>query len=210
MNELDRLKDELARLIPSTGIIQFGQFTLASGGTSPVYVDWRRLRGSPQAMGAAVRCAVAFMEEEGVAPGVDYDQIADIPTGVTPFVAILAHELKVPQISPAKPKGHGTGATVNGIIEAGPRVVVWEDVTTTARSILEGIDILEAAGLQVMNKVFILADRDSGAREALAERGFELCPIFSMDRLMHFLGDNGLIEEKNYQRFLDYSESLKK
>jgi orotate phosphoribosyltransferase len=48
-----------------------------------------------------------------------------------------------------------------------------EDTTTTGGSLLRAIDRAESEGLRVV-QVFTVVDREEGATEALAERGFVL------------------------------------
>lgn len=74
-----------------------------------------------------------------------------------------------------EPKGHGTQTWVEGRanLPAGSPVAIVEDTTTTGGSLLKAVDRAEADGLRVV-QCFTVVDREEGAAEALAARGFEL------------------------------------
>ncbi len=74
-----------------------------------------------------------------------------------------------------EPKGHGTQTWVEGRanLPSGSRVAMVEDTTTTGGSLLKAIDRVESEGLRVV-QCFTLVDREEGATEALAARGFTL------------------------------------
>jgi orotate phosphoribosyltransferase len=67
-------------------------------------------------------------------------------------------------------KDHGVGGRVVGPIGAGSRVVALEDTTTTGSALIEAIEVLTKAGVEVV-KAVALVDRSSGAT---AERVEEL------------------------------------
>jgi orotate phosphoribosyltransferase len=74
-----------------------------------------------------------------------------------------------------EPKGHGLQRWVEGRanLPDGSPVAMVEDTCTTGGSLLKAIDRAESEGLRVV-QVFTVVDRDEGAVEALAERGFTL------------------------------------
>jgi orotate phosphoribosyltransferase len=72
-------------------------------------------------------------------------------------------------------KGHGTGSRIEGLPEPGTRVVIVDDVVTTARSTLAAIEAAEAASL-VVAAVVCLVDREEGGGESLARWPFY--PVF--------------------------------
>jgi uridine monophosphate synthetase len=58
-------------------------------------------------------------------------------------------------------------------------------LTTTGGSKFEGIEKLTSAGLQVKD-VVVLIDRQSGAQEALAEAGFHLHAVLTINELLDY------------------------
>jgi len=72
-----------------------------------------------------------------------------------------------------EPKDHGTQRYIEGPVEPGQRVVIVEDVVTTAGSSLVAIDRALEFGL-VVERVVVVIDRLAGGRAALAARGIPL------------------------------------
>ena len=78
-----------------------------------------------------------------------------------------------------EPKGHGMQRYIEGPVEAGNRVVIVEDVTTTGGSSLLAIDRAVEFGLKV-ERVITVIDRLAGATEAFAARGIPLEPLVTI------------------------------
>ncbi len=80
-----------------------------------------------------------------------------------------------------EPKGHGTGAFLEGTraVPPGSRVVVLEDVVTTGNASLTAARRLRDGGY-VVDTVLALVDREAGGREALAGEGLWLSSLFSL------------------------------
>jgi orotate phosphoribosyltransferase len=75
-------------------------------------------------------------------------------------------------------KGHGSQERVEGVVKAGFRVAVLDDVLTTGGSVQQAITEIEGLGAQVAAVVCIV-DRLEGARELLAPR-YDYRPIFTI------------------------------
>jgi len=81
-------------------------------------------------------------------------------------------------------KGHGTGRYVEGrqSLPDGTPVCIVEDTTTTGSSLLQAVDRAEAEGLRIVQCLTIV-DREEGAAEALAARGFALTRLVRRSEL---------------------------
>lgn len=79
-----------------------------------------------------------------------------------------------------EPKGHGTGAWLEGAgpLDGGAEVVVLEDVVTTGGSALKAVERLRSADFKV-SLVLGLVDRLEGGREAVEARELELETLFN-------------------------------
>jgi uridine monophosphate synthetase len=169
-----RLFDEII----AEGCLRFGQFKLKSGKISPVYLDLRRVVSSPVLL-AHVGAAYAEM-----AAGIEYDRIAAIPLAALPIGTALALQAGRPMVYPRlDAKGHGTGARVEGAFSAGERVLLVDDVITSAASKLEAVAVLEAAGL-VVNDLVVLVDREAGGSVQLASRGIRVHAYATLTELL--------------------------
>ncbi|MBN2233061.1 MAG: orotate phosphoribosyltransferase [Deltaproteobacteria bacterium] len=83
-----------------------------------------------------------------------------------------------------EPKGHGKNLWIEGDknLVFGAPVAIVEDVVTTGGSLLKAIDRATEHGLQV-RLVLTLLDRNEGGRERLAEHGWRLDALYSIDEL---------------------------
>jgi orotate phosphoribosyltransferase len=79
-----------------------------------------------------------------------------------------------------EPKGHGTGAWMEGrsAIEPGSPLAIVEDVVTTGASTLKAIERVELEGYKV-SQAFALVDRLEGGREAIEAKGYKLTTLFT-------------------------------
>ena len=83
-----------------------------------------------------------------------------------------------------EPKGHGTGAWIEGPeFPEGTKVTVLEDVTTTGGSAIKAAEKLRDAGY-IVERVVTVVDRQEGAIEALAAADLELRRLFTIDDLV--------------------------
>ncbi len=161
--ELERLR--LMESLLEHGCLQFGQFRLKSGQISPYYMDLRRIISSPSLL-AAVAAAYA-----GLLQRIDFQRIAAIPLAALPIAAAVSLRLGVPFVYPRMVvKEHGTGNSIEGDFRPDDRVVLLDDVISTARSKLEAIEVLAREGLKITDLV-VLVDRESGGREEIERHG---------------------------------------
>jgi uridine monophosphate synthetase len=181
------------------GCVKFGSFTLKSGLQSPIYLDLRRLVGFPRLLEAAAGAYAHLLR------GLTFDRLAALPYAALPIGAAVSLAGGWPLIYPRKEvKEYGTKAEIEGVYATGERVVVLDDLATTGGSKFEAIDKLTAAGLQTSD-VVVLIDRQSGAREALAERGYRLHSIFTLSELLDYWQTAGRIpaeQAEQTRRFL--------
>ncbi len=84
-----------------------------------------------------------------------------------------------------EPKGHGTGAWLEGRknLVPGARVVIVEDVVTSGGSSLKAIKRAEEEGLKVLG-VVTLVDREEGGRENIEREGYWLRAIFTKSEIV--------------------------
>jgi uridine monophosphate synthetase len=168
----------LAEALLEGGCVRFGAFTLKSGLQSPIYLDLRRLVGDPRLLGLAAEAYLPVLRR------LAFDRLAALPYAALPIATAISLQGGWPLVYPRKEvKAYGTRAEVEGVFEAGERVVVIDDLATTGGSKFEAIEKLAAADLQVQD-VVVLIDRQSGAARALAEAGFRLHAVFTLTGLL--------------------------
>jgi uridine monophosphate synthetase len=196
--EPQSLKSTLIGGLFESGCVRFGNFTLASGKNSPIYVDLRRVVSFPALFNLTAR----FYTE--IVAKLDFDRIAGVPYAALPTAAVVAQQLGRPFIYPRKEvKQHGTGQAIEGAFEAGQRAVILEDVITSGGSIVSSLEVLQNAGLKV-NDVVVLVDREQGGAAKMAELGLNLHAVLTISEIMTTLKESGSIDSATYQSVRDY------
>lgn len=186
------------------GAIQFGSFRLKlhdkdpNAPLSPIYIDLRLLRSFPDAMDLAI-----MVYKEAIAQ-LKYDCIADVPTAATPMVAILAHDMRLPMISPRlAEKVHGTEQRIDGAYKKGQTALLVDDLITKADSKLNAISVLEENGIRV-NDVVVLVDREQGGAEELRRHGHQCHSVLQLNELLSLYLCMGKITRDTFERTVAY------
>ena len=169
------MSEERARLrdLLKTHSLMFGDFTLRSGKKSNFYFDSKKTTLLPEGAWLTAREILRTLRERRI----EADAIGGMTLGADPIVcavAALSH-VEGPALRAfivrKEAKEHGTGRQIEGNLETGSRVVIVDDVVTTAGSTLRSIEAAEQAGHRVV-AVLCLVDREEGGAEALANWPF--------------------------------------
>jgi orotate phosphoribosyltransferase len=163
--------EQLVRLLAERSARR-GNFTLASGRQSTLYIDARLTTMSPEGQLLIGRAGLQAIRDAGwtaVAVG-------GLTLGADPIAYAICH---ASASSPApmrsfsvrkEAKAHGTGKQVEGPVFAGDLVVVVEDVITTGQSATKAVQALRQFGATPVG-ILALVDREEGGREQLEQLG---------------------------------------
>lgn len=140
-------------------------FTLASGATSPFYLDARVTTWDPEAK--PLIGALVFDLVRGRA-----DAIGGLTLGADPIAGAVAYHSQLAG-APIRAftvrkqvKEHGMGRSIEGSIRPGDRVAVVDDTVTTGTSTLDAIDRCRQSGHEI-TAVVVLVDREEGGLDRI-------------------------------------------
>jgi len=170
--------------------VRTGEFTLASGKTSDLYIDCRVTAMDSVGAGLVGNVGWQAVRERIQAEGLDIQCIGGMTMGADPIsLAVGMASAQKPEemiqvfTVRKEPKGHGRGKRIEGNFKSGDTVVVVDDVITTGGSTLKAIDAIEAEGGKV-SFALVLVDREEGGRQAIEERGIPVVALYSRSVLL--------------------------
>jgi len=165
-------------------------YTWASGWKSPIYCDNRRILSFPYIRDfiKSEMCNVVFEHFPAA------QLLAGVATAGIPWGAMAADQLKLPFIYVRpKPKEHGMGNQIEGYFTPGQQVVVLEDLVSTGKSSLQVVDVMKAAGLDVVGMVCIFSYGFPQAEEAFANAGVPLRALTQYGTLIEKAIETGMV-----------------
>ena len=173
---MENEREQLRGLLKAESLI-FGDFTLASGKKCTFYFDSKRTTLLPEGAWLTAREVLRLIREHRI----EADAIGGLTLGADPIVcpvAALSHA-EGPKLRAfivrKEAKEHGTGRQIEGNLPKGSRVIIVDDVVTTAGSTLKAIEAAEGEGHTVV-AVICLVDREEGGAAKLAKYPFY--PVF--------------------------------
>lgn len=161
------------------------EVVLASGKKSNYYLDGRQTSLHPEGIYLAGRLLHAAILRGGAVDGVGGPTLGADP--LVSAVALISHLLGDPIpafIIRKEPKGHGTGAWIEGAknLPNNAAVALVEDTVTTGKSVLEAARRVEEAGYRVV-RIVSLVDREEGGTEAITGAGYDYEPLFRISEV---------------------------
>ena len=172
-------------------------FTWASGIHSPIYCDNRLTLTAP-----AVRTHV----EEGLAELVrtyypDAQVLMGTSTAGIAHAAIVGHLMGLPMgYVRSGNKDHGRGNRIEGRLEPGQKVVVIEDLISTAGSCIETAQALRGAGAEVLGVASIFTYGLQKGLDRLAEAGLVNHSLSNFDAVCEAAAQEGKIRPEDIRR----------
>ncbi|MDZ8027989.1 MAG: bifunctional orotidine-5'-phosphate decarboxylase/orotate phosphoribosyltransferase [Nostoc sp. DedQUE11] len=178
--------------------IMFGNFVQASGAVFPYYIDLRKIISNPQVFNQVLTAYEEILKH------LNFDRLAGIPYGSLPTATGLALRLNCPMIFPRKEvKAHGTRRVIEGNFHSGETVVVVDDILISGKSVMEGAEKLESAGLNV-NDIVVFIDHEQGVKDRLQQNGYRGHAVLTISEITNTLYQAGRI---NDEQFLAFTES---
>lgn len=190
VDRMSEIYDSLKSILLEKSV-RTGEFTLASGAKSDLYIDCRVTALDPIGARLIGQLGWQAVRERIQAEGLEIDAIGGMTMGADPIslavgmTSAMENPDEMIQVFNIRkePKGHGRGKQIEGNFKSGDSVVVVDDVITTGGSTLQAIDVIERAG-GVVKFALVLVDREEGGRAAIEARGIPVVSLYSRSTLL--------------------------
>ncbi|MBR5290311.1 MAG: orotate phosphoribosyltransferase [Erysipelotrichaceae bacterium] len=176
-------------------------FTWASGIKSPIYCD-NRLTLSDVKVRRDVENALAELIKKNFP---ECEMVMGTATAGIAHAAIVGEILSLPMgYVRASAKDHGRTNQIEGKCEPGTKVVVVEDLISTAGSSLEVVKVLRDNGIEVLGMVSIFTYGMKKGLERMAEANVINYSASNLDVLASVAAETGYITEADVERLIKF------
>lgn len=179
-------------------------FTWASGIKSPIYCD-NRLTLSDVKVREDIENGLADIIREHYP---EVETVMGTSTAGIAHAAITATILKIPMgYVRSSAKDHGRTNKIEGRVDAGCKVVVVEDLISTAGSCLDVVSTLREAGAEVLGIVSIFSYNMQKGIEALRNADVRNVSLCDLDALLDVAVEDGYIRPGDKQRLIAFRDN---
>ena len=179
-------------------------FTWASGIKSPVYCDNRLILSAPDVR-TRIETAIADTVEDEYA---GCEMLMGTSTAGIAHAAIAAEMLGIPMgYVRSGAKDHGRQNQIEGKLEPGTKVVVVEDLISTAGSVIEVVNILREAGAEVLGIVSIVTYGMQKGLDRLAAANVKNVSLTNFDIIAQTAADENYIAKEDVARLLKFRDN---
>lgn len=176
-------------------------FTWASGIKSPIYCDNRLILTAPDVRDE-VENALAQTIKTHYA---DVEVLMGTATAGIAHAAIAASIMGLPMgYVRGGSKDHGRQNRIEGRLQAGQKVVVVEDLISTAGSSIEAVEALREAGADVLGIASIFTYGMQRGVDNLAKAGVKNVSLSNFDVLIRVAASYGYIKDSDVERLLRF------
>lgn len=176
-------------------------FTWASGIKSPIYCDNRLILTAPD-IRDEVENALAQTIKTHYA---DVEVLMGTATAGIAHAAIAASIMRLPMgYVRGGSKDHGRQNRIEGRLQAGQKVVVVEDLISTAGSSIEAVEALREAGADVLGIASIFTYGMQRGVDNLAKAGVKNVSLSNFDVLIRVAASCGYIKDSDVERLLRF------
>ncbi|MDD6764596.1 MAG: orotate phosphoribosyltransferase [Bacillota bacterium] len=178
-------------------------FTWASGIKSPVYCDNRLILTSTESRNDVEQAIADTVKRE-------YPQAEALfgtSTAGIAHAAIAAHVLGLPMgYVRGSSKDHGRNNRIEGRLEKGQKVVVVEDLISTAGSAVQTVEALREAGAEVLGIVSIFTYGMEKGLRRMEEAGVRNVSLSDFNTAAEMALERGLVDKNGYEQLMKFIE----
>ena len=176
-------------------------FTWASGIKSPIYCDNRLILTAPTVRDRVEQAIADTVKREYP----DCEVLMGTSTAGIAHAAIAGHILGLPMgYVRSGAKDHGRNNQIEGRLEKGQKVVVIEDLISTAGSVLEVVDVLRQAGAEVLGVVSIFTYGMQKGLDRLAQANVKNVSLTNFDAVAQAAAEENYIKPEDVQRLIAF------
>ncbi len=176
-------------------------FTWASGIKSPIYCDNRLTLTSPEVR-THVETGLAQLIRENYP---EAEVLMGTSTAGIAHAAITAHMMNLPMgYVRSGAKDHGRNNQIEGKLLPGQKVVVVEDLISTAGSCIDVVEILREAGAEVLGIVSIVTYGLKKGIERLEKANVKNISLTNFDTIAKVAADKGFIAQDDIARVIAF------
>ncbi len=174
-------------------------FTWASGIKSPIYCDNRLTLSHPNVRKDVYQALALIIKKHYP----ECEVVMGTATAGIAHAALTAEELNLPMgYVRGGSKSHGRNNQIEGKLEAGQKVVVVEDLISTAGSSLDVVKSLQEAGAEVLGIASIFTYGMKKGLDRLEEANCKNVSISNFDVLVDVAAENGYIAKEDIDRLI--------
>ena len=178
-------------------------FTWASGIKSPIYCDNRLTLTAPAVRNDVENGLAQLIRREY--PGVEV--LMGTSTAGIAHAAIVGHLMNLPMgYVRSGAKDHGRGNRIEGRLEPGQKVVVVEDLISTAGSCGEVVEALREAGAEVLGVASIFTYGMQKGLDRLAAANVKNVSLTNLDAVAEVAAQTGYIQPEDVARVLKFRD----
>ena len=200
------MKELIARDLLSIGAVFLRPeepFTWASGIKSPIYCDNRLTLTAPAVRNDVENGLVELIRREYPNAQV----LMGTSTAGIAHAAIAAHIMGLPMgYVRSGAKDHGRNNRIEGKLEAGQRVVVVEDLISTAGSALDVVEALREAGAEVLGIASLFTYGMKKGLDRMAAAHVRNVSLTDFDTVVTVAARDGLIQSGDVARLLAFRD----
>lgn len=176
-------------------------FTWASGIKSPIYCDNRLTLSYPKVR-TDIENGLADLIKNNFA---DCEAVFGTSTAGIAHAGIVADKMELPMgYVRSSAKDHGRSNQIEGRVVSGQKVVVVEDLISTAGSCVDVVNALREAGCEVLGVVSIFTYNMEKGFKNLAENTIKNISLCNLDSLVEVAAEHGFIEQADIKKILTF------
>ena len=179
-------------------------FTWASGIKSPIYCDNRLTLTAPEVRTQVENGLMQVVKENYP----DCEVLMGTSTAGIAHAAIVGHLMGLPMgYVRGSAKDHGRTNQIEGKLVPGQKVVVIEDLISTAGSAVDTVQVLRDAGAEVLGIASIFTYGMKKGLDRLADNNVKNVSLCDLDTLLDVAAETGYIQAGDKDKILKFRDN---